>query len=88
MVPCVSYCLEIWVNAYNLHTRPLFILQKRAMRIITKSNSKESTNDLFIKLRALYFSVYLVDCKIVQIMYGVYNNFFPKQNFQHVKMYV
>ncbi len=56
VVPYITYCLEIWGNAYPTHTKPIFILQKRAVRIITKSNYREPSNGLFIKLRAFKFT--------------------------------
>ena len=76
VVPYITYCLEIWGNAYPTHTQPIFILQKRAVRIITKSNYREPSNELFIKLRAFKF-MDLVDYKIALIMYKVYNNLLP-----------
>ena len=30
IVPYISYCLEIWGNAYPTHTKPIFTLQKGA----------------------------------------------------------
>ncbi len=53
-VPYITYCLEIWGNAYPTHTKPIFILQKRAVRIITKSNYREPSNGLFIKSFQIY----------------------------------
>ena len=44
VVPYITYCLEIWGNAYPTHTQLIFILQKRAVRIITKSNYREPSN--------------------------------------------
>ena len=76
VVPYLTYCLEIWGNAYQTYTHPIIILQKRAVRVITKSKHREPSNGLFIKLRTLKFKD-LVNYKIALIMYKVYNNLLP-----------
>ena len=40
-------------EAYDTNTDPIFILQKRAIRIVNKTTYREPTNPLFIKLNAL-----------------------------------
>ena len=40
-------------NAYESHINPLIILQKRAIRVITKSEYLAHTNDLFSRNRIL-----------------------------------
>ena len=50
------------------NTNSIFILQKRAIRIVTKNNYRESTNKLFIQLKTLKFKD-LVELKTVHIMY-------------------
>ncbi len=69
----MTYCVEIWGNAYKTNTEPIFRLQKRAIRIITRSNFIEPTNALFIDLNTLKFYD-LVEFKMAQMMYKVYNN--------------
>ena len=32
VLPCISYCCEIWGNTYNTRMQPLSITQKRAIR--------------------------------------------------------
>lgn len=75
-VPYLTYCLEIWGNTFKTYTQPLFILQKRALRIITKSQYRDHTNDLFLKLNILKFYD-LVDYKVTLIMYKVYYKMLP-----------
>lgn len=69
----MTYCLEIWGNAYKTNTLPIFKLQKRAIRIINQSNYIEPTNILFINLNTLKFYD-LVEYKMAQIMYKAQNN--------------
>ena len=63
-------------EAYDTNTDPIFILQKRAIRIVNKTTYREPTNPLFIKLNALKFKD-LVDFKTIQIMYRVKNQQLP-----------
>ena len=53
ILPHLNYCNEIWGKTYRLHINKLYILQKRAMRHITKSNSRSASLPLFIKLKCL-----------------------------------
>ncbi len=64
LLPSMTYCVEIWGNAYKTNTEPIFRLQKRAIRIITQSNFIGPTNALFIDLNT----------QMAQMMYKVYNN--------------
>ena len=76
ILPYISYCVEVWGNTYKTNTKPIFILQKRAIRIVNKTTYREKTNPLFIKLKALTFND-LVDFKTVQIMYKAKNKLLP-----------
>ena len=55
IVPYITYCVEVWGNAYITNTTPIFLLQKRALRIINRSDYYEPTNKLFIKYNTLKF---------------------------------
>ena len=41
ILPHLSHCCEIWRNTYNRRVKDLVLLQKRAVRIIDKSDYKE-----------------------------------------------
>ena len=45
--PYIIYCNEVWGLGYATHRRKLFILQKRALRIICKKPRREHTDPLF-----------------------------------------
>ena len=81
ILPYISYCLEVWGNAYKTTTNPVFILQKRAIRIVSKVAYREPSNQLFIKLKALKFKD-LVDLKIVHLMYKAEKNELPENILQ------
>ena len=73
LLPYMTYCVEIWGNAYKTNTLSIFKLQKRAIRIINRSNFIEPTNNLFMNLNTLKFYD-LVEFKMAQIMYKAHNN--------------
>lgn len=72
ILPYITYCLEVWGNTYKTNTEPIFILQKRALRIVNKTTYRAPTTPLFIKLKALKFRD-IVDFKTAQIMYKINN---------------
>ena len=45
--PYLHYCNIIWSGTYQTHTKPLFILRKRAIRIISGESYYSHTNGLF-----------------------------------------
>uniref|UniRef100_A0A8C6LUY9 Reverse transcriptase domain-containing protein n=1 Tax=Nothobranchius furzeri TaxID=105023 RepID=A0A8C6LUY9_NOTFU len=69
IVPYLNYCIEIWGTTYKTYTNSIYILQKKAIRIITRSNYRDPSNPLFIKLKTLKFYD-LVDYNILKCMYN------------------
>ena len=55
IVPYITYCVEVWGNAYKTNTNPIFLLQKKALRIVNRSDYYEPTNKIFIKYNTLKF---------------------------------
>ena len=51
--PYLSYANLLWGNTFITHLQPLFLLQKRAIRIITLSKQVEHTEPLFKQLKIL-----------------------------------
>ena len=76
IVPYMTYCVEIWGNTYKTIIKPIVILQKRAIRIINKTDYYHPTNKLFMNSNLLKFND-LVEFKIAKIMYKIINNKFP-----------
>ena len=76
ILPYIIYCVEVWGNTYKTNTDPIFILQKKAIRIVTNADYREPTNPLFIKLNTLKFND-LVDFKTIQLMFKVKNDQLP-----------
>ena len=55
-LPHLQYCVLLWSNTYTIHLKKIKILQKRAIRIITKSQYTSHTDPLFLKLKLLKLS--------------------------------
>ena len=45
--PYLVYCVNVWGGTYPEHLRPLTVLQKRAVRLISNSQYLAHTNPLF-----------------------------------------
>merc|ERR1712035_19378 len=76
IAPYMTYCIEVWGNTYKTNTNPIFLLQKKAIRIISKKPFREPTNPLFICLKILKFKD-LVDYITIQTMYKAKNKLLP-----------
>ena len=72
----MTYCVEIWGNTYKTNIHPIFILQKRAIRIIHKTAYREPTNPLFVELKTVTF-LDLIDYRTIQIMFKANNHQLP-----------
>lgn len=76
IVPYLTYCIEVWGNACKTYTQSIFILQKRAIRLISRKQYRDPTNPLFLQLKVLKFQE-LVDYSIVQIMQKAHKKTLP-----------
>ena len=76
ILPYINYCVEVWGNTYKTNTDPIFILQKKAIRIVNNADYRDPTNPLFTKLNTLKFKD-LVDFKTIQLMYKIKNGQLP-----------
>ena len=55
LYPYFTYCNHVWGNTSSTNLKPLVVLQKRCVRIITSSKRLEHTEPLFEKLGLLRF---------------------------------
>ena len=53
VLPYLSYCIEIWGTTYEAHLSPLFIQQKRIIRLIAGVGWNEHTSPLFFNFKLL-----------------------------------
>ena len=45
--PHINYCIALWGSTYSTHLKPLFIIQKKILRLITNSPYLEHSRPLF-----------------------------------------
>lgn len=59
ILPHLSYCNIAWGNTFQSYLNRLYVLQKRAIRLITSSHYRANTADLFKELNILnIFDIY------------------------------
>lgn len=81
----LSYCNIVWGNTHPTYLNRLFILQKKAIRIITLSDYRAHTSHLFKDLKILTLS----DIHRFQLgifMYKVNNNLLPSLLCRHFSL--
>ena len=71
--PFLTYAIVAWVNTYQTNIKPLLILQKRAIRIITFSNFDKHSSPLFKQTKILKLFD-LIKIQISLFMYKFHNN--------------
>lgn len=74
--PFLTYGIIIWGNTYKTTLQPIFILQKRAMRLITFSRFDEHSSPLFKSLEIIKF-LDLVTFNLAIFMYKYHNQLLP-----------
>ena len=86
--PFFIYSLFAWGNTYESNVRPLFILQKRAIRIITFSSFTEHTSPILKSLKIVkYFDIVKLITSVFmykfhrKLLPSIFSNFFtPVRN--------
>ena len=76
ILPYLNYCAENWGNTYETNLIRIFLKQKRAIRIITKSSFYDHTNPLFKSLNILKLKD-LINLKNAIFMFKVFNQQLP-----------
>ena len=76
ILPYLTYCVEVWGNTYKTILQPIFILQKKAIRIINKTEYLAATNPLFIHNNTLKLED-IVKFNTATFMYKINNNLLP-----------
>ena len=74
--PFLNYCIIAWGNTYQTTLQPLFILQKKALRIITFSSYNEHSSPLFKDLNVVKLSD-IITFQLAVFMYKFHNNLLP-----------
>ena len=74
----VAFCIIAWSNTYQTTLQPLFILQKKALRIITFPSCNEHSSPLFkdININVVKLSD-IIGFQLAVLMYKFHNNLLP-----------
>ena len=75
--PYLIYCIEVWGSAYQTHLHPLFLVQKKIVRIITFSHYLAHTQPIFVDLSILPLDKLILN-RIGIIMYKMSNGLLPE----------
>ena len=76
ILPHLSYAISVWGNTTNRQFKRLQLLQKRSIRLITKSRYNSHTNNLFKQLHILKLQdIFKASC--LQLYYMIYNKLTP-----------
>ena len=71
--PYFNYCNVIWGTAYNSTLKPLFILQKKCIRLICNANFLDHTDPLFKSTKILTLNqMHKLNC--AKFIYNCYNS--------------
>ena len=90
--PYLIYCIEIWGTASQTHLQPLFLAQKKVVRIITFSHYLAHTQPLFQSLLILpvaksYFVIKLVLlCISIAMVYSQTKCIYVKHPYKMVRI--
>ena len=81
--PYLTYCNQVWGSTYPTNLNRLQLLQKKVIRIISRSGYLSHTGDLFSSLGLLTIAninVYLTGCFMFRLHHGlsldIFDNFF------------
>ena len=77
----LNYCNIIWGGAYDIVLQPLYILQKKAIRLISNSHYLEHTEPLFKSLELLnIYQIFKLNCLILVHKCNKDSYFLPFRN--------
>ena len=77
--PYLSYCNEIWGNAYPSNVKCLFTLQNKTIRLICNSDRLAHTNAMFKDMSILKLSEFVTKYKTAIVMFNLFHCILPIQ---------
>ena len=75
--PYLTYCIEIWGSAANIHLELLLLIQKKYVRIATHAEFRAHTDKLFLKLNILPITK-LYCYQVLIFMYKINHKMLPQ----------
>ena len=77
LYPYLQYCVSVWGSTYPPNLNRIFMLQKRAVRIIAKESFDAHTDPIFKNLKILKFNcIYLF--QLGKLMFQFKNGLLPR----------
>ena len=74
--PYLTYCTTVWSSTYVTNLNRIFLLQKRAVRIITNADFRAHSEPLFFRLKIL--DIYNINSfYTAQFMFSYYHQLLP-----------
>ena len=73
--PHLTYCVEVWGNAYKSNLHPLYVKQKRVIRLVCKTGYLEHTVYMYVLYVLPFYD--LIKYKIAIFMYKVFHKTLP-----------
>ena len=74
-LPYITYCSMVWGNTYHSNILPIFIKQKKAMRIVCKVKSDHHSAELFANMNSLNFFK-LLNCRLQHLCTKHFINYY------------
>jgi hypothetical protein len=74
--PNLTYGIEVWGAAADVYIKPLFLLQKKIVRIITLSHYRAHSDPIFTELKIAKFNDIYTE-KVILFMFKLVNNRLP-----------
>ena len=74
--PHLHYCATVWGSTYQSNLKGLINLQKRVIRIVSRSSFDAHTNPTFVSLQILKFED-IIKLQIGKVMYLYKNGLLP-----------
>jgi len=75
--PYLDYGLMLWGGASKTALNKIFVMQKKAIRIITNASYNEHTTPLFSKLHVLKLAD-IYELQLAKFIFGLYHNTVPR----------
>ena len=66
ILPYLSYCTMVWGNTYTTNLMPLYLKQKKAIRIVCNVKYRDHTPELYYNMKLL--TIY----QIINFQTGIY----------------
>ena len=51
--PYIDYCLEVWGRTYPSNVNPVYVMQKKAIRVIFNAHNNEHTNNYLLRIKCI-----------------------------------